>query len=240
MVFDMNDKTKLTQIVTVIIMAIPVLIFANAIMAANDGTAYIEPAFELASADREITIIAEEPTSVVGDYTMPTETGPTEPVIEYSRQSVIDYLIGNEPAEESSIAAVAYFATAVETTSEAIPEAEPDAEWISIGTYTILHYCLCPRCCGIWSAQHQIRENDPDYIHLTASGVEPVAGVTAAVNPDIIPFGSTIYIDGIGEYTAQDTGAVPKRSRVIDLLVEDHETALEFGRKQAEVWVRVE
>ena len=222
----MSDKTKLTQIVTVVIMAIPVLIFANAIMAANDSTAYIEPAFELASADREITIIAEEPTSEAEDYTMPTETGPTEPVIEYSRQSVIDYLIGNEPAAESNIAAVAYFATAVETTSEAITEAEPAAEWISLGEYTLLAYCPCNKCTGTYTT--------------TASGTIPMAGRTVAVNPNVIPYGSVVYIDGHGEYVAEDTGAVPRRSRVIDIFMECHETALEFGRKQAEVWVRAE
>jgi len=40
----------------------------------------------------------------------------------------------------------------------------------------------------------------------TASGTWPVAGRTVAVDPNLIPMGSTVYIQGLGVFTAEDTG----------------------------------
>ena len=56
-----------------------------------------------------------------------------------------------------------------------------------------------------------------------------------AVDPDVIPLGSTIIIDG-QEYLAADTGGAIKGNR-IDIAVETHQEALELGTKTAEVWI---
>ena len=40
----------------------------------------------------------------------------------------------------------------------------------------------------------------------TASGTWPAAGRTVAVDPNLIPMGSTVYIQGLGVFTAEDTG----------------------------------
>lgn len=70
----------------------------------------------------------------------------------------------------------------------------------------------------------------------TASGEPVTPGVTVAADPDVLPMGTRVYIDGIGERVVQDTGGVI-RGRKIDLAVESHEEALEFGRRAAEVYI---
>lgn len=40
----------------------------------------------------------------------------------------------------------------------------------------------------------------------TASGTWPATGRTVAVDPNLIPMGSTVYIQGLGVFTAEDTG----------------------------------
>ena len=95
---------------------------------------------------------------------------------------------------------------------------------IFAGEFAVYAYCAeqYPHICG----------GNP----TTASG-DPVApGVTVAADPDVMPLGTRIYIDGIGERVVQDTGGAI-RGRKIDLAVESHEEALEFGRRAAEVYI---
>jgi len=116
---------------------------------------------------------------------------------------------------------------------------EPAPEWVSLGEYTLTAYCLCVKCCGIWSAEHPSRAGT-DYVHRTASGTVAEVGRTVGVNPNVIPYGTVIWIDGHGEFTAEDSGAIPRRSRVIDIYLGCHQTALDFGRQSAEVWAKKE
>lgn len=95
-------------------------------------------------------------------------------------------------------------------------------------------YCSCPKCCGIWSKDHPSRQGT-DYEQHTTSGTIPVAGRTVAVDPDIIPLGSKILIDG-HEYIAEDTGSGVKGNH-IDIYFDSHEEALEWGVRTLEVQV---
>lgn len=96
-------------------------------------------------------------------------------------------------------------------------------ETVSKGTvYTITAYCPCVRCCG---------KSDG----ITASGVKAVEGVTVAMNKSI-PFGTKIYIDGVGERVVQDRGGAIKGNK-IDLYFDSHEKALEFGRQTKQVTI---
>ena len=56
-----------------------------------------------------------------------------------------------------------------------------------------------------------------------------------AVDPDVIPLGSTVIIDG-QEYLAADTGGDIKGNR-IDIAVDTHQEALDLGTRTAEVWI---
>ena len=92
-----------------------------------------------------------------------------------------------------------------------------------IGECTITHYC-----CEAY--EHICGDGDG----LTATGI-PVAPGMVAVDPDVIPLGSTVIIDG-QEYLAADTGEAIKGNHV-DIAVPTHQEALELGTKTAEVWV---
>lgn len=70
----------------------------------------------------------------------------------------------------------------------------------------------------------------------TYTGTEPQIGRTIAVDPDVIPLGSTVLIDG-QEYIAEDTGGAIK-GRVIDLYVGTEVESEEWGVKYMEVKVK--
>ena len=69
----------------------------------------------------------------------------------------------------------------------------------------------------------------------TASQRTPIPYFTVAVDPDVIPLGTELYIEGIGEVRADDTGGAVK-GNVIDLHVGYDETD-SFGRKHRQVYI---
>ena len=70
---------------------------------------------------------------------------------------------------------------------------------------------------------------------LTAMGIPATYGVVA-VDPNVIPLGSRVYIPGYGEALAADTGGAIYGYR-IDLCMEDYWQAMDFGRRTVNVFV---
>jgi uncharacterized protein YabE (DUF348 family) len=70
---------------------------------------------------------------------------------------------------------------------------------------------------------------------LTAMGIAARRGIVA-VDPDIIPMGSRVYIPGYGLALAADVGGAIVGNR-IDLCVEDYDEAVSFGRRMVKVYV---
>ena len=91
-----------------------------------------------------------------------------------------------------------------------------------IKEYVITAYCPCVKCCG---------KSDG----ITASGVKATEGVTIATDKSI-PFGTKVYIDGVGERIVQDRGGAIKGNR-IDLYFDSHQEALNFGRQTKQVTI---
>lgn len=106
----------------------------------------------------------------------------------------------------------------MEPITEAIPK------MVYAGEYTIAAYCAEP--------YHHICGGNP----TTASGSPVTPGVTVAADPAVLPLGTRVYIDGIGERVVQDTGGAI-RGRKIDLAVESHREAVEWGVQHKGVWV---
>ena len=76
---------------------------------------------------------------------------------------------------------------------------------------------------------------DGDGRGITATGIPAVRGVVA-VDPDVIPLGTRLYIPGYGEAVAADTGGAIVGNR-IDLLMDSYGEAMNFGRQDVQVYV---
>lgn len=93
--------------------------------------------------------------------------------------------------------------------------------WIYYGNCRITHYDTGPCCCGEWASGY------------TASGTLATVGRTVASGEDL-PFGTEIMINGY-VYIVEDRGVPPY---CVDILVEDHQTALNMGQYYTDVYVR--
>lgn len=93
--------------------------------------------------------------------------------------------------------------------------------------FEITAYCHCQKCCGKYSPEVTGR------VSKTASGTVPCAGRTVAVDPNVIPLGSTVVING-HKYIAEDTGSAVK-GNIIDMYMDSHSDALKWGRRKIKV-----
>lgn len=72
---------------------------------------------------------------------------------------------------------------------------------------------------------------------ITASGAPVTAGLTVAVDPEIIPLGTVLYIEGVGIRIAQDTSSAVIENQ-IDVAVETHDEAESWaGYGPHRVWL---
>lgn len=85
-----------------------------------------------------------------------------------------------------------------------------------LGDFTITYYCTenYSHTCGGGGT--------------TASGTQVTPYQTAAVDTSVIPFGTKLYIEGVGYRIAEDRGGAVKGNK-IDLAVTTHEEALNLG-----------
>jgi len=120
-------------------------------------------------------------------------------------------------------------------TIEPTPEVTLEPELVSLGTFRLSAYCPCVKCCEIWSAEHPSRVGT-DYVQKTKSGTIPTAGRTIGVDPEVIPLGTTVLINGI-EYVAEDIGGGVNGNH-IDIFFDTHEEACAFGIQEAEVIIK--
>ena len=114
-------------------------------------------------------------------------------------------------------------------------EAEEEQQWTSLGDFKLTAYCACETCCGYWATIRPIDENGTPIVY-TASGAIAETGITIAVDPNIIPYGTEVKINE-HIYIAQDTGGAIKGNR-IDVYHDDHDAARAFAVREAEVFVK--
>lgn len=94
------------------------------------------------------------------------------------------------------------------------------SDYTYIGECIITSYCPCEICCGSYADG------------LTATGVPAEPGIVA-VDPDIIPLGSTVILND-REYMAADAGV---KGLAIHICAAEHKEALAYGVQRQDVWV---
>lgn len=93
---------------------------------------------------------------------------------------------------------------------------------INLGKFKLTAYCPCVKCCGKCDG-------------ITATGTKAKQGRTIAVDPDVIPYGTKVMING-NEYIAEDCGGAIKDNH-IDIYHTSHNDALNFGVKYENVYI---
>lgn len=160
--------------------------------------------------------IAEEET----DYTVAEATyvpTPTE-----TTSAVSEMEITTSPTPEITETATE---TVQETTDVAVTDEETaQADYIDntpnmtyLGEYTVTFYCPCPEHCNG---------------SLTASGQEAIPWGSVACAD--LPFGTTVYIEGFGNFTVLDRGV---GSGCIDIFVGHHSEIPSYGTTSASTYI---
>lgn len=98
-------------------------------------------------------------------------------------------------------------------------------ELVYLGDFKLTNYCTEKR-------EHICGTGD----NLTAIGTEVVPGISVAVDPSVIPYGSQVYIEGYGWRIAEDCGCWVN-GKHIDIAVDTHAEASSMGVKNGGVWI---
>lgn len=89
--------------------------------------------------------------------------------------------------------------------------------------FTLTAYAVSPRDTGKVPGDAQYG--------ITYCGTRAKVGRTVAVDPEVIPIGTILWIEGVGYRIAEDTGGAVKGHH-IDVLMKNDEAALQFGVKR--------
>lgn len=134
-----------------------------------------------------------------------------------------------QPSTEAPVVAVEPFATQVEgivedgwlmsedgyMKAEWLSEDDPLAEYTYLGDYLTTAYTHTGSCC--------------------ADGSYPEAGYSVATN--VLPFGTTLYISGVGMRTVTDRGPRSMPDEWLDIFMDGYSECVSYGMQTRGVWV---
>lgn len=110
--------------------------------------------------------------------------------------------------------------------SVAAPKAQPQVQakpqektvTVTASAYT----AFCAGCSGVTTTGLDLRANPSQKV--------------IAVDPNVIPLGSKVYVEGYGEAVAGDTGGAIKGNR-IDIFIPNYAEAMDFGMRTIKVTI---
>lgn len=160
---------------------------------------------------------------LLGYLTMTAEAEPEKPP-----EPIVQTLDGSLPGDDTPATTRCYMTEEeMEQVENELIEAALLARSHKLEDVTITFYCceLYPHICGTGNG-------------ITASGRRVTPYVSCAVDPDVIPLGSTVMLEYNGEMVylrADDTGGGVNGNH-IDIAVKGHQEALSLGVKTADIW----
>ena len=148
-----------------------------------------------------------------------------EPAAQYKAEIVRDN--GSLPGDDTPATERCYLTEGELANENELIEQALLARSHKLEDVTITFYCCeqYPHICGTGNG-------------ITASGRRVTPYVSCAVDPDVIPLGSTVMLEYNGEMVylrADDTGGSIKGNR-LDIAVKGHQEALSLGVKTADIW----
>jgi len=106
------------------------------------------------------------------------------------------------------------------TQTEVATQLSTEDDALTLTMTATAYTAYCEGCSGITKNGTDIRANP----HLKV----------IAVDPNVIPLGTRVWVEGYGEAIAADIGGAIK-GNIIDVFIPSHEEALEWGRKTVKV-----
>jgi 3D (Asp-Asp-Asp) domain-containing protein len=96
------------------------------------------------------------------------------------------------------------------------------------GTFHLTAYCPCTRCCDQYGGSPEGK--------LGAIGTYVYEGTTVASDKNVLPYGTVVYIEGVGIRFVTDCGGAINHKE-IDVYYRSHSEANEFGNQYHNVWI---
>ncbi len=112
------------------------------------------------------------------------------------------------------------------TAAVASAATEPSARgtWAPMGEYRVTAYSACVRCCG-----------KSDGITADGTYAPGFKGVLVSAPKDI-PFGTRLWVEGVGLVEVHDRGGAIKGRR-LELFFQKYNDAVQWGVQKRQVWV---
>nr|WP_147803079.1 peptidoglycan-binding protein [Alkalicoccus halolimnae]TXF86579.1 peptidoglycan-binding protein [Alkalicoccus halolimnae] len=127
-----------------------------------------------------------------------------------------------EAAEEEAAQEAAEEEAAAQEAAEEDTQSTSDVDGETINVEATAYTAFCNGCSGVTATGIDLRSNPNQKV--------------IAVDPDVIPLGSTVHVEGYGTAVAGDTGGAINGNK-IDLFMPERSDAIDFGRRSLEVTI---
>ncbi|MEK5105875.1 LysM peptidoglycan-binding domain-containing protein [Cytobacillus sp. FSL K6-0129] len=172
---------------------------------------------EVIHPDQELVVYPGAPSSIVKESTVHTPVENTESTPTKEEKPAVNEDTNKEQAKEEPAETVD--APKEEKNTNNTPSEEGAKE---ITMEATAYTASCEGCSGVTATGINLKEN-PD-------------AKVISVDPNVIPLGTKVYVEGYGEAIAGDTGGAIKGNK-IDIFIPNKEDAINYGRQSVKVTI---